>query len=726
MSTAADLLILQDRIKRDPAGYSSEFQQQLLHFQSQFEIFQLKPSKDHKEFLHLVKFLAAVAPNYPDDLRNFPSQISELLEKNATILQPDLRKTLVKSLILMRNRNLLSPTSLLSLFFKLFKCPDKSLRSLLRNHIISDISRENNRKKSVELNRSLQNFMYSMFQQDSPSAVAPRESLAVLIELFKNGVWNDQKTVNVISLGIFSKDAKMISLTLNFFLRPLKSSDSDDEEEEKLPTKKQVLQQYDKKMVKKTKARKRKLDTKLKELEKKRKEKLRNEVDDTLHYNRAALTLLNDPQGYAEKVFGVLRQSNHSFETRIGMMNLISRLITANQLMINNFYSFMQKYTQPHQQYITQILAILAQSIHHLVTPEIVEPLIRHIACTFVADRRPPEVIAIGINTIREICLRSPLVMNSTLLKDLIQYRHNKNKGVMMAARSLIEVFRAINPMLLPRKDRGKDTDLSVKPKEFGHRSVLNKIDGTEYINSENSDDSENSWETVSGSEESDNEESNLINTTETDNDQEDDISTEANEDVEDFIEIGEDEVDENNDETAEINDENENLEDYDNNEEEEDDENNDEEFNDNEDDNINEEIIDDENNNDENNDENDADVDEGESDFIDIGSDREDVNNNEDTVEDREANTDKIHTRIETMKILTDEDWEKIRRRQDRKRSSSVLLEDDEDVDVDKITGEFVKKRRMTREERDQARQDHREEMKALKKGFTYGKKKG
>jgi len=500
MSTAADLQILQDRIKRDPNGYLAEFQQQHQHFQSQFDIFQLKPSKDHKEFLCLVKFLAAVAPCYPEHLRNFPTQVSDLLEKNATILQPDLRKALVKSLILLRNRNLLSPTSLLSLFFKLFRCPDKALRVLLRTHIITDITRENSRKQSVELNKTLQNFMYTMFQDESNTSIAPRESLAVLIELFKNKVWNDAKTVNVISLGIFSKDAKMISLTLNFFLKPLKPGEDSDEDEEKLPTVKQVKKKYEKKMAKQTRSRKRKLENKLKELQKKRRDKLREEVDDTLQYNHAAILLINDPQAYAEKVFTSLKKSNQAFGTKIGMMNLISRLISANQLMIDNFYSFLQKYTQPHQQHITQILAILAQSIHPMVTPEIIEPLIRHIANAFVADRRPPEVISIGINTIREICIRSPLVMNATLLKDITQYKHHKNRGVVMAARSMIEVFRAINPMLLPRKERGKDTDLNIVPYEYGQRPMLKAKTNPDEEEKSKEEDS-NSWETVSDGE---------------------------------------------------------------------------------------------------------------------------------------------------------------------------------------------------------------------------------
>lgn len=44
--------------------------------------------------------------------------------------------------------------------------------------------------------------------------------------------------------------------------------------------------------------------------------------------------------------------------------------------------------------------------------------------------------------------------MNPDLLQDLVQYKTYRNKAVMMASKSLIQLFRAINPSLLHKKDR--------------------------------------------------------------------------------------------------------------------------------------------------------------------------------------------------------------------------------------------------------------------------------
>jgi protein SDA1 len=52
--------------------------------------------------------------------------------------------------------------------------------------------------------------------------------------------------------------------------------------------------------------------------------------------------------------------------------------------------------------------------------------------------------------------------MTEELLHDLSDYTHNKNKGIMAATRSLIQVFRDLNPALLHRKHRGRDAQMAL------------------------------------------------------------------------------------------------------------------------------------------------------------------------------------------------------------------------------------------------------------------------
>ena len=83
-----------------------------------------------------------------------------------------------------------------------------------------------------------------------------------------------------------------------------------------------------------------------------------------------------------------------------------------------------------------------------------IEAVLMTIANNFITERNTSEVIAVGLNSIREICARCPLAMNEDLLGDLVQYKTYKDKAVSTAAKSLIQLFRLKNPEMLARKDR--------------------------------------------------------------------------------------------------------------------------------------------------------------------------------------------------------------------------------------------------------------------------------
>lgn len=236
------------------------------------------------------------------------------------------------------------------MFFKLFRIPDKKLRDLLYKHIVNDIKRINKRKRDERVNRTLQNFMYTMLQDANPIAV--RMSLQVMIDLFRKGVWNDTKTVNAISSAVFAKDTKVVQTMLQFFLSPPSGEEQDfqDDDNEYRRDRREVLKKYGHGAVRKTNKRKKKLRRALAELSKTRKGQLDQRVDDRKSYNHGALVLIHDPQGYAEKVYGVLARSTEKFEVRIMLMNFLSRLINCHQLILLDFYSLLLKYIQPHQQ----------------------------------------------------------------------------------------------------------------------------------------------------------------------------------------------------------------------------------------------------------------------------------------------------------------------------------------------------------------------------------------
>jgi len=105
----------------------------------------------------------------------------------------------------------------------------------------------------------------------------------------------------------------------------------------------------------------------------------------------------------------------------------------------------------PHQKEIGKILTYLAESVHELVPPEELEPVVKHVIENFVNDRCTEEAMCSGLNTIREMCKRNKLLLDDVNLSYLTNYYKYKNKNVSRSAKALINLYRQINPSLLDK-----------------------------------------------------------------------------------------------------------------------------------------------------------------------------------------------------------------------------------------------------------------------------------
>ena len=266
LKNTANLLNLQNLMKRDPQSYLEEFRQQQRHFMANLQIFQsnintsnmttagssltapvggssalgshagtsgAKQHKFHSDFGGLIIFLAHVAPCFKNESSNYSKQLLDLLTNHYEVLDPPLRKTIVQSVILLQNRGMIDRMVLLPILFQLFKIQDKPLRQLLFSHIVSDIKRINYKKVPgyLKINSQLQNYMYTMLS-DKTSPLAAKKSLDVMIDLWRRKIWNDEKTVHAIQNASFSKDTKIKVTALRFFLGMTFYDEEEEEEEE--------------------------------------------------------------------------------------------------------------------------------------------------------------------------------------------------------------------------------------------------------------------------------------------------------------------------------------------------------------------------------------------------------------------------------------------------------------------------------------------------------------
>lgn len=509
---------LQNLIKRDQESYRTEFLLQQTHFYSTLGLMQASGwdsiadstvnGSDEDSLENLITFMSHCVPCYAlanksktpgstsseCDAEKFVNTLMDLLERDAASLPASLRRCMCQALILMRSKKGVSlvPTErMLKLFFRLFGLKDKALRGLLYDAIVADVRKANHPHRNNALNRTLQNFMYSIFSTSSANdsstlnavtsssdEMTATKSLQVIIELYRRGIWNDAKTVNIIAEAALKGNCpKAMVMALNFFLGKYPGAaevGADDEDEnsnggnENKADSKSVASSEEYRSLLHacqvggvSKAKK----NRLKRILASDRKKARGSSESSNSSTFSPLSLVNDPQGFSERLYRLLKGSNAAFDVKLLMMNVLSRFIAWHKLLVLDFYSFLLRYLQPHQRQVTQVLAYTAQATHSLVPPDTLYPVLRAIADNFVSEGAAEPVIAAGLNGIREICTRAPLAMTDTLLQDLTGYKKggdHKNKGVMMAARSLITLFREINPELLHRRDRGRDVAMEM------------------------------------------------------------------------------------------------------------------------------------------------------------------------------------------------------------------------------------------------------------------------
>jgi protein SDA1 len=522
----ADLPNLQHKIRNDPLSYQQDFQAQFDQYASLRELFLQSPTTTDDSGVirlkDLIDFVSHVADCYPRLTTSFATDLSSLLELHHASLDAELRDKLVGSLVLLRRKDIIDSAALLdTLWPLLLNTPSKSLRELLFTKIVSDLRTSNAKATNHKLNRHMQSKCYELVASDSAS---PKGLWSVKItrELWKRQVWTEAKAAAIMKEAALSQDAKVVAGGVRFFLggdqereEAAAEEDHDDEGHVDIRKLKHVAG-----INKKTGKRQNELRNAAKAVKKQERKK-----NAPSQLNFSALHLLHDPQGFAEELFQRHLQPAQpkvrlNLDQKILVLQLVSRLVGLHKLTLIPLYSYFIKFLAPKQPKVTSFLASLAQASHSLVPPDVLEPLIVKIANEFVSEAAAGEVASAGLNGIREVCMRQPLAMTETLLQDLVQYRKSKDKGVQMAARGLLALYREVGAEMLRKRDRGKDAAMGLRIGErtaarFGEVTA-GGIDGLELldkwkeeqgINSENEDEAAgwDNWDAESDSD-SDNE----------------------------------------------------------------------------------------------------------------------------------------------------------------------------------------------------------------------------
>lgn len=116
-SEKLSLPTLQGKIKRDPQGYETELQLIYKQFKASVDLFKQQAALSFssvggigsdpsvaKDLGDRAMFLAHVTPFYPKQLKDFPTQLTDLLRTSCLAMPSGLRNHVAQALILLMNR----------------------------------------------------------------------------------------------------------------------------------------------------------------------------------------------------------------------------------------------------------------------------------------------------------------------------------------------------------------------------------------------------------------------------------------------------------------------------------------------------------------------------------------------------------------------------------------------------------------------------------------------
>nr|CDS17797.1 protein sda1 [Echinococcus granulosus] len=450
---------LEGNIRRDPESYLPDFEIQYENYSSLEATYLSAPSEYIPKLHSLLVFLSQVIHLFPNYAPKFSENVTSALLSRSFGMNARMRMAYLKAFIRLRLRNFITLQQSVDVAFRLHRCQDKPVRKMLRGFVISDIKRTNLKNRPEKSNSVIQSFLASSIK-DGNTTVA-KEAVVVLVELYRRDVWKNEKSVNLIADACFAKSKKVYSKAVRFFLghnekSTEQGSSSDSDANVGLDTKIKQLK-LGHRVGTKSKKRAKRLDRDIDNLKRKSERKLKKQKP--MGINVPALNMIYDPQTFTEKLFHKLEKCNDRLEIRLLLLELISHLIGVHQLLLLNFYPSLQRFLRPQQREITRLLLFAAEASHDQVPPDAILPLVRTITDNFVTDRASAEAITVGLNTIREICARCPYAVDEDLLSDLVGYKSYRNKNVVAAARSLIRLYRRVNPSLLPKREVGRPTE---------------------------------------------------------------------------------------------------------------------------------------------------------------------------------------------------------------------------------------------------------------------------
>lgn len=485
-----DLNLLASKVKFDPNGFNEELIKIIEKYSNCYNNFKKNPTKRSYDLAKYTIFMANIFEFYSVDLKFLIGSLSSLLESYSAQMHYFNRKKTLQALVIISKKGFWKPLESIKFFSQILLLEDKILRQTSADHMYSVIKKNDMGGRNSSLHKQLADYFQECISEGEDELA--KRMLKIMVQLFEKGVWRDKRIVNIMASGALHTFNKVVNISCQFLIETTKADDdleSSSSEEDLY-----MNSIYNNKHTKKTKKRAGKL-----EKEKKKHTRRLNRIQALKgSSNFYPIDSLYNPQTFTDQLFSKLRKSKYTFGSKLHMMAVVSRMIGRHRLIIPSFYGFLQKYLKYGNKELGRIFAFLAEATHTIVPDSDLEPILKFIILHFANESCPDLKIAMGLNCITQMCARKPLLISEEDLNFLCSLRGYKEKNVTTAVKTLINLYRDLNPLMLKKQYRGKmekddlTKDLLGKRNYlFGEDEVQHRVDGAELLGEDGENDIE-------------------------------------------------------------------------------------------------------------------------------------------------------------------------------------------------------------------------------------------
>ena len=195
------------------------------------------------------------------------------------------------------------------------------------------------------------------------------------------------------------------------------------------------------------------------------------------------IKLIYSPLSLSEKIFNKIKSSKMTFKAKLYQMGLISRIIWRFELIFPNYFHYLHRYIKSNNNELPQVLASLAGAVHARTPLAELHPIVQLILLNFANEAAAQDKLLMGLNTLKEICLRLPEAMEEDYIYQICLLRKIKNKNVAGSIRSFINLWRGIDPRKLRKEYRGHEWKENERQAWSTSHKAAGNIDGIELLN---------------------------------------------------------------------------------------------------------------------------------------------------------------------------------------------------------------------------------------------------